>query len=109
MEKITLKRTGLRPLSFTGELVTGFETSPDRAAGSYWSGATGRWYEVNLYRTAKGRYVVQVSHYTQWQGEQDEYLARVFDSLEEALTWEAIPPRALEEITEELGITEEVE
>lgn len=63
MNDITLKPSGKRLISFTGELLG--EGSTWRAEGS------SRWTDVEIYRTAKGHYVASVEHRTQWADEKD--------------------------------------
>jgi len=70
MEQFTIDRDDSAPLSFTGELIAKAASHPDRAHGG-WSGQTGRWQTLALYRTAAGRYVCQSIRHTMWQGESD--------------------------------------
>ena len=72
----TLQRDGAPPLRFKGELLAETRSSPDRGRGD-WSGATGRWTELRLYRTKGGKFVCQRINRTQWQGERDSFEAVV--------------------------------
>lgn len=108
MERIELKRTDKRPLAFTGELLFEESTSPDRASSRY-SGITGRWSELRVYRTDKGQYVVHLIRYTAWEGERDIYEAEVLDTPEAVVSWvERNSPRWAGEVAEALGVAEEV-
>jgi hypothetical protein len=73
MQTITLKRTGLRSLSFEGELLA--EATSQQTKGS----GENRWWELGLYRTDE-RYVLSVSYRTRWQGEHDTDRVMVVDS-----------------------------
>jgi len=75
MERITLKRDNDRDLTFTGDLVA--EASSARAMRG--DKSTGRWTELQLYRTAGGKMVGATIGRTQWQGEVDRFAAAVCD------------------------------
>lgn len=70
MEQFTIDRADRAPLTFTGELIAKAASHPDRAHDG-WSGQTGRWQTLALYRTVAGRYVCQSTRHTMWQGESD--------------------------------------
>jgi hypothetical protein len=78
--QITLKRTGLRPLTFQGELLS--EADSHQTQGP----CQNRWWSLELYRTGE-RYVVSVSYRTQWQGEHDTDSVMVLDTPEEVEKW----------------------
>lgn len=61
MEKVHLRRTGLPPLAFTGEVVA---KENSRIDGS--GHLEGRWHEATLYRAQDGRYVLYVEYKTRW-------------------------------------------
>lgn len=63
MKAYVLQRTGDRPLRFVGELVA---TATSR---SFSGPCESRWYELALYRTESGRYVVSIGYRSLWQGE----------------------------------------
>lgn len=77
MEKFTVQRDNAKDLTFTGELLTKVSSSPDTAMGSSYSGSTGRWQVLRLYRTESGKFVCQRSCVTQWDDERDSYSAAV--------------------------------
>lgn len=65
MDKITLPRTGDRPLTFTGKLLS--EASSHKHNGP----CQNRYWELALYRTESGKFVAHIHYKTQWQGEND--------------------------------------
>jgi hypothetical protein len=79
-EEFTVKRDNEKDLKFTGELLNLVSSSPDQAMGSAYSGSTGRWTQLTLYRTAGGKYICGQVGYTQWQGEKDRYSGAVCDN-----------------------------
>ncbi len=72
---VTLRRTGLRPVSFRG-----VELCHDM---SYRVG-TPLWYEINVFHVVSGGYVVDIRMFTKSEGEQDKFTVQVVGSLEEA-------------------------
>jgi hypothetical protein len=65
MERFKLERTGDLPLSFEGERVA-------QSKGKWHSGKDqNRWHDLAIYRTKGGRYLLQITYQTQWQGESD--------------------------------------
>lgn len=78
MTKYRVERDGDKDLSFTGELIAESSSSPETARSDY-SGATGRWSELRLYRTKGGKFVCEQIGRTQWQGEHDRYSGAVCD------------------------------
>lgn len=78
MEQFTIHRDDEPDLSFTGELLASASSSADTAHPDY-SGTTGRWTELELYRTQGGTYICARIERTQWQGEHDVHSAAVAD------------------------------
>jgi len=78
--KHTLTRTGNRPLSFDGEMLASTNTQTANGAGE------NRWWDIAIYRTESGKYVLAIGYNTRWQGEherQDAYIcANVNDAAE---------------------------
>lgn len=108
MEKIVLKRSERRPLAFEGELLASYETSPNQAS-SRWSGSPGRWQETRVYRSKSGKYILHRARMTQWEGERNRFEALVFNDLEDLIGFlEEVSPQAAFEITQEMGLYEEV-
>jgi arylamine N-acetyltransferase len=64
MQTYTISRTGDVPLKFEGEHLTGVSTQ--QIGGK----DRNRWYEMDLYRTRGGKYVLKIHYMTLWQGEQ---------------------------------------
>lgn len=84
-EKVTLPRTAQRPLTFEGrELATG-ESHTNNAHPDY-SGQVGKATRATVYQTRGGNLVLEVVHWTVWQGETDEYTAHVYDTSEALLS-----------------------
>lgn len=109
--RFILERTGFRPVVFEGEELGRWETSPNNASPRY-SGAPGRWTELYLYRTAKGRYVVHLVRHTAWDGEEDTAEVVVFDTPEEAVAWveeRATTARWADDVARLLEVYEELE
>lgn len=85
MEKITVERDDDRNITFTGELIASASSSDDRAMGSSYSGSTGRWQVLKLYKSKSGKFIAQRINRTRWQGERDTYEAAVCSSNEEII------------------------
>ena len=77
METVIIQRTGQAPLRVRGALIASASSTPDTSSASY-SGGTGWWQDVAVYRTATGRYVVALSHHTQGEGGHDTDEAAVY-------------------------------
>lgn len=80
MKTITLRNDNAPDVRFTGELMAEVASNPNNASG-YYSGHTGRWTELELYRTAGGRFVGRSVGRTQWQGEHDRHKVEVCDDV----------------------------
>ena len=80
----TVQRDGERGLRFKGKRLASARSSADRAYSNY-SGTTGRWCELALYQTAKGKYIAVSVGRTQWQGEHDRHAAKVCDTVEQVV------------------------
>jgi hypothetical protein len=78
-QRYVLKRDGEADVRFTGERIAEASSSAERSRGDY-SGTTGRWTELSLYRTKGGKYVCHSVGRTQWQGEHDRYATEVCNS-----------------------------
>jgi hypothetical protein len=96
MDEITLPRTGKAPLVFTGELVPGADVRGHSVNGR----DANRWFDLAVYRTKSGRYVLSIDYKTCWQGELGHEFAEVLDD----------PAALKDELREyELGIPEIVQ
>lgn len=76
METIKVKRTGLAPLVFEGEKLG--------EVGGKWSAGREltRWWDFTAYR-ATNSFVFEIRLRTCWQGETDEYIVKIYDTLAE--------------------------
>jgi hypothetical protein len=86
MEAQSIFRDDEANLWFVGELIAEDGSSPDRGS-SYFSGSTGRWTLLKLWRTEAGKFVAQRIGRTQWQGEHDRYSAAVCDTEAEVIAF----------------------
>lgn len=77
MQTITLNRTGDRPLKFAGEMITEADTRENQGPGQ------NRWWELALYRSDSGKYVLAIEYHSQWQGEHASHTAYVCDDAED--------------------------
>ena len=78
-DAFTLERDGDRPLRFTGTLLGSASSRTNSGPGQ------NRWWEVGLYATEGGAYVVQVVGVTCWQGEVDHHTVKTAAAPEEVL------------------------
>ena len=74
-KKFILERTGMKNLTFQGRVI-GEESD-------YTAQNRGRWSNYTLYQTQGNKYVGQIEHISQWQGEYDTSEVFVADTLEE--------------------------
>ena len=86
MEVITLENDNAPAVRFSGELVAETSSSANNAS-SYYSGSTGRWTTLKLYKTKSGKLVCQSIGHTQWQGEHDRYKVAVCDTSAEVIAF----------------------
>ncbi len=75
---ITLRKSGSRPVSFSGRHLAFFN--------GYRAG-TPLWHELNLYQTDDGRFVGEIRVYTKAEGSSDQFHVLVGDGLEEVLSF----------------------
>lgn len=83
METFTLEIDNEPSVRFTGELVASAASSDNQAMGSSYSGQTGRWTELALYKTKGGKFVCHQVGRTRWQGERDRFSGKVCETLAE--------------------------
>lgn len=84
METFTVQRDNDKNIRFTGELIAVTSSSDNNASGSY-SGSTGRWSELNLYKTAGGKFICEQIGYTRWQGEHTRYSGAICENEEQVI------------------------
>lgn len=85
MKEYVIERDNGPSIKFTGTHVAGAGSSANNAAGSSYSGETGRWCELDLYKTKGGKFVCSQVGYTQWQGERNRYSAEVCENEAEVI------------------------
>jgi hypothetical protein len=83
METFTLEIDNAPNIRFTGEMVASAVSSDNQAMGSSYSGQTGRWTDLALYKTKGGKFVCHQVGRTRWQGERDRFSGKVCETLEE--------------------------
>jgi len=112
-ETIIVRRTGQAPLRVRGEIIASNGSSLNNACPNY-SGSVGHAQEVQVIKTAAGKFVVAIHYSTQWQGEHATDAAAVYPSLPQVIKYlsDHIPGWMLEMLIAELGeeaVAEEVE
>jgi hypothetical protein len=91
MEKYNIKRDGLPPIIFTGEIIG--------EGNGNWN--YGRKTAVTIYKTKGGKYIGQIEGFTQWQGEYDSNSAKSFNSPKELIKWLEIDENKLGRLSQE--------
>ena len=61
MEKFEIERDNGAALAFNGELIAKVSSSDNNASGSSYSGQTGRWQVLALYKTEGGKLICEES------------------------------------------------
>lgn len=77
MQEFQIDRDNGASLSFNGELLAKVSSSDNNASGSSYSGQTGRWQVLALYKTEGGKLICERIDRTRWQGERDGHAAKV--------------------------------
>ena len=85
MEKFEIARDNGPALAFDGERIAKVSSNPNIAYGSSYSGETGRWQVLSLYKTEGGKFICERINRTQWQGERDSHHAKVCTSNKEVI------------------------
>lgn len=83
MKTFTLEIDNASNVRFTGELVASAASSDNQEMGSSYSGQTGRWSELALYKTKGEKFVCHQVGRTCWDGERDRFSSKVCETLEE--------------------------
>ncbi len=102
MTKYGLAITDGPALRFTGELIGSAASSDNNALLNY-SGSTGCWTELALYRTARGKLICYRIDRTRWQGEHDRFTGKVCESEAEVIEFFG-HGRIAQELYEDAGI-----
>jgi len=76
MKLIKVCPTNERDLKFFGELVALTQNSPNSGMDDF-SGSTGRYEVLKLYKTQAGKYVAEHQRVSQWSGERTVIKAKV--------------------------------
>ena len=82
---IVVQRDGEPFLKFTGETLAHASSSDDKNLGPRYSGSTGCWTELNLYRTGKGKFICEQIDHSQREGERDHFSGHVCESKDEII------------------------
>lgn len=61
----------------------GSASSSANNASPYYSGSTGLWTELALYRTKSGKFVCHQIGRTMWEGQRDRFSGKVCETLDE--------------------------
>lgn len=80
-ETITITRDGKPPLRFKGHEIAGASNH------SHEGSRQNRWTELALYQTAGGKYVIERTNRTCWQGESDRCAAEALGTAAEVIDW----------------------
>lgn len=78
MNAISISRTGMPPIRFTGEIIGEGTTRHHNST---------RWTNVRIYATKGGKFVAEVQRRTQWQGERDTTNGNSFSTAAECIEW----------------------
>jgi len=79
MDTITVQRDNDLDIKFTGERIAAVSSS-DNNARSDFSGNTGRWADLALYRTQGGKLICEQIGHTRWQGEHTRHSGAVCET-----------------------------
>jgi hypothetical protein len=78
-----LKIDNAPDVRFTGELVASAADSDNEAMGSSYSGESGRWTEMTLYKTERGKFVCHQIKRTRWFRERTLFSGKVCETPED--------------------------
>ena len=62
-------------------------TSDNNAYGRFYSGQTGRWTTLALYKTVGGKFICHQIGHTRWQGERTKYSGKVCNDVSEVIAF----------------------
>ncbi|KKN14314.1 hypothetical protein LCGC14_0997360 [marine sediment metagenome] len=83
MQTYTLEINNAPSIRFTGELIGSAASSPNHAMGDFYSGQTGRWTELDLYKTLAGKFICHKVSRTQWANDHDYFYSKICETIEE--------------------------
>lgn len=107
METIIVQRDNDLNIRFVGELIAESASSSNDSS-TYYSGSTGRWTELRLYRTRAGKFICASEGCTQWQGEHTRYSAAICETHAEVIAFFGAGWLA-KSLYDEAGIKAEIE
>ena len=87
MEEYTVVRDDDIDLQFKGEELASVCSSDNNASGSSYSGQTGVWQELALYKTKGGKFICERVNRTRWEGDRDSFQGAVCTTLEEVINF----------------------
>lgn len=83
MEVFQLKIDNAPNIRFSGELMATAANSDNKAMGIEYSGQTGRWTELALYKTKGNKFICYRVERTRWMGQRDGYFGKVCETVED--------------------------
>jgi hypothetical protein len=86
MYKIKLKITDGRDLRFTGELIHGVASSGNNAM-PYYSGVSGQWTELDIYKTKGGKFVCHRSDLSECVMDKEHFSGAVCENHDEIIAF----------------------
>lgn len=87
MEKYILKVDNVPNIGFTGELIASAASTEDKTLGRNYSGETGRWADLKLFKTTGGKYVCYKVDHTIWDCERDRRSAAICENHQEIIAF----------------------
>lgn len=102
MQTYVLRQTNRPSIKFKGELVAKASSSPDSARCSF-SGTTGVWQQLSLYRVHDGRLIAYKRDLSQWIGAKANEVAQICSNIQEVQNFFGYDWLA-KELYEEAGI-----
>lgn len=85
MKKYLLEVDNAPDIRFTGELIASAASTDNKAIGHSYSGESGRWAELRLFKTAGGKYICYQVGRTTWNGEKDRHSAAICENYQEII------------------------
>ena len=77
MSTFVIDRDDQAKIKFKGYEIASVRNTDNRACGTNYSGRTGEWQELTLYKTSGGNYVCQRIYRTRWANACDSYEAKL--------------------------------
>lgn len=86
-KQYSIERDNAPALEFTGVKIASVESSDNNAVGSSYSGSTGRYQKLRLYKTRGGKFICEKIDITRWQGERNRHFAEVCATESEVISF----------------------